>query len=312
MNYSILVTGGAGYLGSIMVPELLKAGYKVTVLDNFMYGQSSLLDCCAYDTFRIVRGDVRENSILKPLLQTADIIIPLAALVGQPACNKNKMNEVAINRDVVASIVKLTSRKQRIIIPTTNSGYGIGQKDIYCTEETPLKPISLYGSTKVEAEKLVLDRSNSVSLRLATAFGVSTRMRIDLLVNDLTYRAVKDRFVIIFEGHFKRNFIHVRDIARAFIHVIKNFGEMKNQAYNVGLSDANLSKLELCAKIKSHLPDFVYLEAPIGEDPDKRDYIVLNEKMEKTGFKTIHSLDMGIEELIKGYQIIANNKYGNV
>lgn len=308
----ILVTGGAGYIGSILVPELLKLGYEVTVVDNFMFGQNSLLDCCAYEKFDVIRGDARDESISKPLLQKADYIIPLAALVGAPLCNRDKIGTVTTNRDAIVSIVKLTSKEQRIIIPTTNSGYGIGQKGVYCTEETPLNPISLYGKAKVEAEKIVLDRGNSISLRLATVFGMSPRMRIDLLVNDFTYRAVKDRFVVVFEGHFKRNYIHIRDVTRAFIHAINNFGTMKNEAYNVGLSDANLSKIELCAKIKEQVPDFVYLEAPVGEDPDKRDYIVSNEKIERTGFKPIFSLQDGITELIKGYQILRGNQYANV
>ena len=312
MANSILVTGGAGYLGSVLVPELLRLGHKVTVLDNFMYGQNSLLECCVYENFDVVKGDARDEETLKTLLKNADYIIPLAALVGAPLCNRDKIGAKTTIVDAVASLVKLTSKEQRIIIPTTNSGYGVGQKGICCTETTPLKPISLYGKAKVEAEKIVLNRENSISFRLATVFGMSPRMRIDLLVNDFTYRAKKDRFVVIFEGHFKRNYIHIRDVTRAFIHAIDNFDKMKNEPYNVGLSDANLSKLELCAKIKEHIPDFVYLESPIGEDPDKRDYIVSNEKIEKTGFNPMYSLDMGIRELIKGYRIITNSKYSNV
>jgi nucleoside-diphosphate-sugar epimerase len=312
MVYNILVTGGAGYIGSTLVPELLKLGHNVVVLDNFMYGQNSLFECCAYDNFDVISADARDESILKPFLEKADYIIPLAALVGAPLCNKDKVGTITTNRDAIASLVKLASKEQRIIIPTSNSGYGIGQKGAYCTEETPLNPISLYGKIKVEAEKIVLERGNSISLRLATVFGMSPRMRIDLLVNNFTYRAVKDGFVVVFQGHFKRNYIHIRDVARAFIHAINNFDTMKNEAYNVGLSDANISKLELCAKIKEQVPDFVYFEAPVGEDPDKRDYIVSNEKIEKTGFKPIYSLDMGIKELIKGYRIITNTKYGNV
>jgi nucleoside-diphosphate-sugar epimerase len=309
---NILITGGAGYIGSVLVPELLKANYKVTVLDNFMYRQNSLLDCCMYENFEVVNGDARNESILKELLKEVDYIIPLAALVGAPLCNRDKIGAVSVNRDAVASIAKLASKEQRIIIPTTNSGYGIGQKGVYCTEETPLNPITLYGKVKMEAERIVLDRGNSISFRLATVFGISPRMRIDLLVNDFVYRAVKDRFVVVFEGHFKRNYIHVRDVARVFIHAINNFDKMKNQPYNVGLSEANLSKFELCAKIKEQVADFVYLESPIGEDPDKRDYIVSNEKIEKAGFKPAWSLEMGIKELIKAYRIISNSKYGNV
>lgn len=312
MRYGVLVTGGAGYLGSILVPELLKLGHRVTVLDNFMFQQNSLLECCTYENFDVVRGDARDEDILKTLLQKVDYIIPLAALVGAPLCSRDKIGTITTIRDAVASLTKLSSKEQRIIIPTTNSGYGIGQKGVYCTEETPLKPISLYGKAKVEAEKIVLDRGNSISFRLATVFGMSPRMRIDLLVNDFTYRAVKDRFVVIFEGHFKRNYVHIRDVARAFIHAVDNFDTMKNEPYNVGLSDANLSKLELCVKIKEQVPDFVYLESPVGEDPDKRDYLVSNEKIEKTGFKPIFSLEMGIKELIKGYRIITNSRYSNV
>jgi nucleoside-diphosphate-sugar epimerase len=308
----VLVTGGAGYIGSILTSELLRAGHKVTVLDNFMYRQNSLLECAANDNFDVIRADARDESILKEALKGADYIIPLAALVGAPLCNKDKIGAVTINRDAIASIVKLASKEQRIIIPTTNSGYGVGQKGVYCTEESPLSPITLYGKIKMEAEKIVLERGNSISFRLATVFGISPRMRIDLLVNDFTYRAVRDRFVVIFEGHFKRNYIHVRDVARVFIHAIDNFTGMKNEPYNVGLTEANISKLELCAKIKEQVSDFVYLESPIGEDPDKRDYIVSNEKIERTGFKPLYSLDMGIRELIKGYKIINNNAYGNV
>src|SRR3990172_12655574 len=295
----ILVTGGAGYIGSIIVPDLLRLGHGVTVLDNFMYDQNSLLECCAYRNFDVIRGDARDEDILKPLLKKVDYIIPLAALVGAPLCNMDKVGTISTNRDAIALLTKIASKDQRIIFPTTNSGYGIGQNGVYCTEDTPLNPISLYGKTKVEAEKLVLERGNSISLRLATVFGMSQRMRIDLLVNDFTYRAVKDRFVVVFEGYFKRNYIHIRDVARAFIYAIENFDTMKNEPYNVGLSDANLSKLELCAKIKEQVTEFVFLEAPIGEDPDKRDYIVLNEKIERTGFKPVYSLEMGIKELIK-------------
>lgn len=312
MNYNILVTGGAGYLGSILVSELLKLGHNVTVLDTFIFGQNSLLECCANENFNVIRGDARDEDVLTPLVKKADYIIALAALVGAPLCGRDKIGTVSTNKDAIASIAKLTSKEQRIIYPCTNSGYGIGEKGVYCTEETPLKPISLYGKAKVEAEKILLDRGNSISFRLATVFGMAPRMRIDLLVNDFTYRAVKDRFVIVFEGHFKRNYIHIRDVARAFIHGIDNFDTMKNEPYNVGLSDANLSKLELCAKIKEQVTDFIYLEAPVGEDPDKRDYIVSNEKIERTGFKPRHSLEMGIKELIKGYNIITNSKYSNV
>ena len=311
MSYNILVTGGAGYIGSILVPELLRNGHKVTVLDNFLYGQSTLLDYCILDNLEIVRGDARDESILKTLLPKTDFILPLAALVGAPLCDNDRVGAVTTDREAIASMAKLASPEQKIIFPTTNSGYGIGQAGIHCTEETPLKPITLYGKLKVEAEGIILERGNAVSLRLATVFGMSPRMRIDLLVNDFTYRAVKDKFVVVFQGHFKRNYIHIRDVARAFIHAINNFDALRNAAYNVGLSDANLSKLELCAKIKEQAPDFIYLEAPVGEDPDKRNYIVSNAKIEKTGFKPEYSLEAGIKELIKGYKMLDNNRFGN-
>jgi nucleoside-diphosphate-sugar epimerase len=309
---NILVTGGAGYLGSILVPELLRARHKVTVLENFMYQNTSLLTCCIDPNFEIIRGDARDKAVLEPLVKQADIIIPLAALVGAPLCKNDYIGTVSTNRDAITLICDLASKDSWILYPNTNSGYGIGEQGIYCTEESPLKPISVYGKLKVEIENRILDRGNSITFRLATVFGMSPRMRIDLLVNDFTYRAVNDRFIVIFEGHFKRNYIHVRDVARAFIHAINNFDSMKNEPYNVGLSNANLSKLELCAKIKEQLPALVYLESEIGEDVDKRDYIVSNKKIEKTGFKPACFLKLGIGELIKGFRILIDNKYGNI
>lgn len=312
MKNKILVSGGAGYLGSVMVPQLLKLGHEVTVLDNFMFRQNSLADCCAFENFHVVRGDSRDESLLKQLVKDKDVVIPLAALVGAPLCSRDQIGTISTNRDAIKTLVKVLSREQRIIIPNTNSGYGIGNKDGFCTEETPLNPISLYGRTKVEAESIVLERGNAITLRLATVFGMSPRMRLDLLVNDFTYRALKDRFIVIFEGHFRRNYIHIRDVAKAFIHAMDNFDSMKNEPYNVGLSEANLTKIELCNTIKKHVPEFVILESQIGEDPDKRDYIVSNDKIEKTGYKPDYSLDMGITELLKGYTIINNSLFSNV
>ena len=308
----ILVTGGAGYLGSILVPHLLSLGHKVTVLDNFMYRQTSLAECCANPDFGVVRGDCRDEELMKRLIADRDVIIPLAALVGAPLCDRDRVGAVTIGRDAVRMLCRIASPSQQIIVPITNSGYGIGESGKFCTEESPLRPVSLYGRLKVEAEESVLSRDNSASLRLATVFGMSPRMRLDLLVNDFVYRAVNDRACVIFEGRFKRNYIHVRDVARAFVHVMDHFDTMKNNAYNVGLSSANLSKLELCEVIRRHLPKFVYLESQIGEDPDKRDYIVSNEKIERTGYMPQYSLDDGIEELIKGYTIVHNSQYGNV
>ena len=311
-NHSILITGGAGYLGSVMVEALLAQGHRVTVLDNFMFSQTPLNHLCANPSFNVVRGDCRDQNVVRPLLKDADYIIPLAALVGAPLCDRDTTGAETINRDAVMMVTRLASKEQRIFLPVTNSGYGIGEAGRFCTEETPLRPISLYGRTKVEAEKAVLDRGNSITFRLATVFGMSPRMRIDLLVNDFVYRAVNDRAVVLFEAHFKRNYLHVRDVARVFIHGMGNFDAMKNQPYNVGLSDANISKAELCERIRKWLPKFVYMEAPIGEDPDKRDYIVSNEKVEKTGFKPAYSLDDGIQELIKGYRMVNNAIFGNV
>ncbi len=310
-KFSVLVTGGAGYLGSILTPELVAAGHRVTVLDNFMYSQNSLAHLCANVDFDVVNGDARAPDTLSPLLSKADIVIPLAALVGAPLCKRDPIAATTTNRDAIATLCKMLSPSQRIVMPTTNSGYGIGEPGKFCTEETPLRPVSLYGRDKVAAEQIVLGRENAISLRLATVFGMSPRMRIDLLVNDFVHRAVTDRFVVLFEAHFKRNYVHIRDVARAFLHAIDNFDGMRCSAYNVGLSDANLSKAELCERIKAHVAEFVYLEAPIGGDPDKRDYIVSNARIEATGYRTKYSLDDGIRELIKGFRMIRNAVHVN-
>lgn len=307
----ILVTGGAGYIGSVMVPELLRAGHKVTVIDNFLHGENSLAAVCADPNFNIVRGDVRCKSTMTPLLKEADVIIPLAALVGAPMCKRDPVAAEGVNRDAVKMMVKIISKSQKILMPITNSGYGIGKKNAYCTEKSPLKPVSLYGRTKVEAEKIILGRENSISFRLATVFGMSPRMRLDLLVNDFVYRAVRDRFIILFEGHFRRNYLHVRDVVRVFQFGMENFARLKGEAYNVGLSDANLSKIDLCRRIQKQLPEFVIKEAAVGKDPDKRDYIVSNDKIESAGFKTRYSLDDGIRELIKGYKMMPRGRFAN-
>lgn len=308
----ILITGGAGYLGSVLSPALLQAGHEVTVLDNFMFRPTSLADCCQFESFQVVRGDCRDEAVLRPLVAQADVIIPLAALVGAPLCDRDRLAAQSTNADAVRLVCRLAGRQQRVIMPTTNSGYGVGETGKYCTEETPLRPLSLYGRSKIEAEDAVLAHGNSLSFRLATVFGMSPRMRLDLLVNDFVYRAVHDRAVVIFEGHFKRNYIHIRDVTRAFLHALANFEAMKGRPYNVGLDDANLSKLELCAEIRKQLPKFVYLEAPIGEDPDKRDYIVSNARIAATGYKPEWSLQRGITELIKGYTILRHSAFANV
>lgn len=312
MSERVLVTGGAGYIGSVLVPSLLDRGYQVTVLDTFPTGGTQLADCCRYEGFTAVRGDVRDEELIARLVQEADIVIPLAALVGAPLCARDPYNAESVNRDAILMMLRHIGGGQKLLYPTSNSGYGIGGRDQFCTEETPLRPISLYGRTKVEAEQAILDSGQGVTFRLATVFGMSPSMRLDLLVNDFVYRAVTDRVVTVFEGHFKRNYIHIRDVARAFIHGIERYETMRGEPFNMGLSEANLSKLELCEAIKRRVPSFTYLEAPVGEDPDKRDYIVSNAKIEATGFQPDWSLDDGIQELLKGYQMIRNSRYSNV
>ncbi len=308
----ILITGGAGHIGSILVPALLNEGYKVTILDSLMYDQNSLLECCANPGFDFVRGDICNYPLIDPLLPKFDVILPLAAIVGVPGCKLNPTVSWQINHDANMNIVKKSSSSQKVIYPTTNSGYGIGEKDKSCTEETPLRPISDYGKAKVEVEKAWLEKGNAITFRLATVFGMSPRMRLDLLVNDFTYRAFRDRFIVLFEDHFRRNYIHIRDVARAFAFGLKNFDKMKGEPYNVGLSSANFTKRELCEKIKEYVPEFYFHTAPVGEDPDKRDYLVSNAKIEALGWKPEHSLDDGIQELLNGFKIIKANRYGNV
>ncbi len=312
MSYNILVTGGAGYLGSTMVPDLLAAGHRVTVLDNFMFKQASLNHVCFHPNFNVVKGDIRIESVMAPLMKKADVIIPLAALVGAPLCNLDPIGATTINHDAITMMVKNLSQQQIVLMPTTNSAYGTGDENHYCTEDSPLRPISQYAIEKVAVEKELMQHANAISFRLATVFGMSPRLRLDLLVNDFTYRAVVDRCVVLFESHFKRNYIHVRDVSKAFQHGLNNFDKMKGQIYNVGLSDANVSKKELCEHIQKQIPQFTYIEAPVGKDPDQRNYIVSNAKIEATGYQPDFSLDRGIGELIKGYTMIRNSIYGNV
>ncbi|MCP3391885.1 NAD-dependent epimerase/dehydratase family protein [Bradyrhizobium sp. CCGB12] len=312
MSYNILVTGGAGYIGSTLVPRLLDAGHKVTVLDNFMFKQSSLNQCCHYDGFSVVGGDIRSEQTMQPLLKKADVIFPLAALVGAPLCSRDPIGAKTTNHDAITMMLKHVSRDQRIIMPTTNSAYGSGDENNYCTEESTLRPISQYAIDKVAVERELMEHPNVISFRLATVFGMSPRMRLDLLVNDFVYRAANDRFVVLFEGHFKRNYIHVRDVARVFEHGLANFESMKGQIFNVGLSDANVSKKELCEHIQKFVPEFCFVDAKVGRDPDQRNYIVSNAKVEKTGYLPSISLDVGIQELLKGFVMIKNSIYANV
>ena len=309
---NVLITGGAGYIGSILVPNMLKEGYEVTVLDSLIFNQTPLLDCCADLNFEFVQGDICDLELVNSLLPDFDIIIPLAAMVGAPACRRNPSLTRLVNYDAHMNIVRNVSKDQKIFFPTTNSGYGIGEKNAYCTEESPLRPISEYGRMKVEIEKAFLVKGNAVTFRLATVFGMSPRMRMDLLVNDFVYRAVNDRSLVLFEENFRRNYIHVRDVAKAFLFGIENYEKMKGEPYNVGLSSANLTKRQLAEKIKEYVPELYIHSAEIGEDPDKRDYIVSNDKIESLSWRPDHTLDDGIQELIKGYQIMRPNRFANV
>lgn len=308
----ILVTGGAGYIGSILVPVLLAEGHTVTVIDNFRYNQTPLLDVCHDARLRIIRGDARDARIIRREVADTEIIMPLACLTGAPVCERYPEEAAAVNLEAVKLILACRRPEHKIIFPTTNSGYGVGKEGIFCTEETPLRPVSLYGRLKVEAETAVLQGGNAISLRLATVFGVSPRMRLDLLVNDFVYRAVHDGFMVLFESHFKRNVAHIRDVAGAFLHCLTHFEAMKGEVYNVGLSEANVSKKELCEEIQKQVPRFYFVEAAVGKDPDQRNYIVSNEKIEKTGFRCRVSLQEGIRELIKGYQVLPHGHFSNV
>jgi nucleoside-diphosphate-sugar epimerase len=307
----ILITGGAGYIGSVLTGHLLDVGHHVTVLDTLFYRQESLLPYCNHPRFAFTRGSCLDESLLRALVPRHDTIVPLAAMVGAPVCDRDPDLACRINLEAIRLLNRLRSDAQQVLYPCTNSGYGIGDSGVCCTEESPLKPISLYGRTKVEAERLLLDSGNVITFRLATVFGVSPRMRLDLLVNDFTLRAVRDRSIVLFESHFKRNYIHVRDVARVFLHGMENWDSMKDEPYNVGMSDCNISKRELCERIKAHVPELAIIEAPVGSDPDKRDYIVSNEKIERTGYGCAVSLDDGIRELIAAAPMLLR-EYGNL
>jgi len=303
----VLITGGAGYIGSILTEKLLENGYNVTVLDSLIYNQLSLLGFCHNKQYKFIHGDVRNEPLLKELVDSVDIIIPLAAIVGMPACKSYPQVAIDVNYKHIVNVLKFSGKNKKIILPNTNSQYGSSTEII--TEESPFKPLSLYAETKCDAEKALLDNQNGIALRLATVFGLSYRMRMDLLVNDLTYKAITDGYLVLFESHFIRNYIHIRDIANTFLFMIENYEKCNSNAYNVGLSSANCNKLQLAEKIKEYVPELVIVQNEFKKDFDQRNYMVSNKKLESLGWNPKYSLDDGIQELLQGYKLI--NKFKN-
>lgn len=313
MAERVLVTGGLGYLGSIVCEHLLDAGFRVAALDNLMYGtgQQGLYHLCANPDFDFIKGDVRDEDTMRAALKTADVVIHLAAIVGASACDRDPALAESVNLDAVRLLNRLRSPQQLVVFPNTNSGYGATTGEAYCTEETPLEPISLYGRTKVEAEQLLVNSPNAIALRLATVFGFSPRMRLDLLVNHFVHAAVKEGYLVLFEKDFKRNFVHVRDVADCMLHALAHRHRMVGNVYNLGLDSANVSKEELALRVKKHVPHFYLHFAPIGQDPDKRNYVVSSAKLRGVGFEAKRSLDDGIRELIKGYRMEGRGLFKN-
>ena len=313
MSKKVLITGGAGYIGSVLTEVLLDNGYNVTVFDNLIYKQTSLLHLCDNKKFEFVKGDVINQKELLPYIVNNDIIIPLAAIVGAPACDANKDLATAINYTQIEFIVDNLRKNQKLLMPNTNSQYG-SSKDII-TEDSPFNPLSHYAVTKCKAEEYIMDWGNGICLRLATVFGSSPRMRTDLLVNDFVYKAMSQDCLVLFQSHFKRNYIHVRDIAYTFLHCIENYDKLNGEVFNVGLSNANLNKMELAETIKIYFPYLVILENEFGKDIDNRNYIVSNDKLEATGWLPRYTIEDGIEELMSAYQMIItdnNKKYTNL
>lgn len=312
MNHKILITGAAGYIGSVLTPLLLQEGHEIIAYDNLTFGGSSLIACAGYKKFNFINGDIRDKIKLEQYIRKSDLIIPLAAVVGQSACDLDPWSTKSVNIEAHKDMIDLLSKNQKVLFPSTQSGYGVMKSEDYCTEESILNPISSYGISKVEIEKALLDRGNAITLRSATVFGMSPRMRIDLLVNDFTYRAWKDGVIVLFEKNFRRNFIHVRDLSNAFIHCINNWDAMKNKPYNVGLSAANLSKLQLAQAIKEILPNLIIIENNYIQDPDKRDYLVSNSRIESMGWVPEKSLKDGILEMKTGFEMLGRGAYQNV
>jgi nucleoside-diphosphate-sugar epimerase len=313
MAEHVLVTGGLGYLGSILCEHLLAAGCQVTALDNLMYGtgEQGLFHLCANSAFDFVKGDVRDEALMRTVLKGADVVIHLAAIVGAAACDRDPVLATAVNLESVLLLNRLRSPRQFVVYPNTNSGYGSTSGETYCTEDSPLRPLSLYGRTKIEAERVLLESPNALTFRLATVFGMSPRMRLDLLVNHFVYAACTEGYLVLFEQDFKRNFVHVRDVADAMLHAIAHSGRMAGRAFNLGLDSANLSKGELARKVQEHVPNFYVHVAPIGQDPDKRNYIVSSRRLREAGFEARRSLDNGIRELLKGYRMEGRGLFRN-
>jgi nucleoside-diphosphate-sugar epimerase len=311
MKAKVLVTGAAGYLGSILCEHLIEDGYRVTAVDSLIYGQNSLFHLCANADFDFVFGDARDEALIRRVAKDADILIPLAAIVGAPACDRDPSFAQSVNLGAIQLIKRLRSPRQLVVYPTTNSGYGTKTGDVFCTEDTPLEPISLYGKTKTQAEQELLESPNVITLRLATVFGMSPRMRLDLLVNHFVYAAATDGYIVIFEKDFKRNYIHIRDVADCFLYSIENSSRMTGRPYNVGLDAANLSKEELALKVKEYVANFYIHFSEVGSDPDKRNYIVSNQRLREAGFEAKRSLEDGIQELLKGYRMMGRSQFKN-
>lgn len=312
MQPRVLITGAAGYLGSVLCERLLREGYRVVAVDNLLYNQHTLFHFCANPAFEFIHGDARDETLMRKWIPQADVLIPLAAIVGAPACDRDPLAARTVNYEAIRLMNTIRSKEQLVIYPTTNSGYGTKSGDVFCTEDTPLEPITLYGQVKVQAELELLGSPNTITLRLATVFGMSPRMRLDLLVNHFTYAAVTDGYIVIFEKDFKRNYVHIRDVADCFLHAIRNSGTMIGKSYNVGLDAANLSKEELALTVKKYVPGFFIHFSEVGSDPDKRNYIVSNQRLREAGFEAKRSIDDGIQELLKGYRMLGRGLFKNI